>query len=353
MKKAIVVAASLVACALTPALAQSKVTLYGLMDTGLSYTSDKGGSSSTEVSSSNLLTSRFGFQGVEDLGGGLSALFNLEAGLSSDTGATSAPFFNRQSWVGLRSASYGDLTAGRMLTSISDIFILSTNAPHLGNAAAAIEGSAVGPGSSAARFDNMMGTRVDNAVKYQSPSLSGFRIHAMTAFGEVAGSSSAGRMLSLGGSYVSENIEAGLAWHERSCTTAGGCAAGADKDKILGLGAAYKSNGARYAVLYTRQKNARNVEGNDADVLTFLARYPLSVQWTVLGGFQYLNDKTVLNQDVRQLNLGANYLLSKRTLLYVLYSHQSVKNGGKAGMFAMTSSDDKQSRFSAGILHTF
>ena len=51
--------------------------------------------------------------------------------------------------------------------------------------------------------------------------------------------------------------------------------------------------------------------------------------------------------------LGANYLLSKRTQLYTLYSHQSVKNGGKAGMYSLTSSDNRQSQLSAGIAHTF
>ena len=95
------------------------------------------------------------------------------------------------------------------------------------------------------------------------------------------------------------------------------------------------------------------MRGNDADVFTTFARVPLSTQWIVQAGFQYLNDKTALNQDVRQYNLGANYLLSKRTQLYALYSHQSVKNGGKAGMYSVTSSDGKQNQFSAGILHAF
>lgn len=345
--------AGLAACAITPAIAQSNITLYGIIDTGVARIDDAGGSGSTLLRSGNLLTSRFGFRGTEDLGDGLKAIFNLEAGLNSDTGATSTPFFGRQSWVGLRSASFGDLMAGRMLPSISDVFIASAQAPYLGNATAAVDGAATAAGSSLARFNNMMGTRVDNAIKYQSPSLAGFKLHAMTAFGEVAGTASAGRILSLGGSYSSEHIEAGLVYHERRCTDSGGCAVGKDKDKILGLGGSYKLNGARYGMVYTRQQNALNVRGNDADVFTTFARVPLSTQWIVQAGFQYLNDKTALNQDVRQYNLGANYLLSKRTQLYALYSHQSVKNGGKAGMYSVTSSDGKQNQFSAGILHAF
>lgn len=355
MKKNIALVMTGLMCgALSPVFAQNSIALYGIIDTGIARIDNVNGSGSTLVRSGNLLASRFGWRGTEDLGGGLSAIFNLEAGLNTDTGGTFAPFFNRQSWVGLRSASLGELTAGRMLPTITDVFIASLQSPYLGNATAAIDGGATGPGSSAARFNNMLGgARVDNAIKYQTPSWSGFRAHAMTALGEVAGSHSAGRLLSFGSSYTSERIEAGLVYQERRCTDAGGCVAGRDKDTLLGLGGAYKLNGARYAAVYTRQKNAFNVQGNNADVLSVLARVPLDTQWIVQGGFQYLDDKTALNQDVRQLNLGATYLLSKRTQFYVLYSHQSVKNGGKAGMYSTTSSDSKQSQIGAGILHVF
>ncbi|BCN40512.1 porin [Alicycliphilus denitrificans] len=345
--------AGLAGLALSPAHAQSSVTLYGIVDTGVTRIDDAGaGGGNTLLRSGNLLTSRFGFRGTEDLGGGLKALFNLEAGLNVDTGATSTPYFNRQSWVGLSSESFGNVWMGRMLPIISDIFISSQQAPYLGNTAAAIDGAAIGAGSSVARFNNMTQTRVDNAIKYQGPSLAGFKVHAMTALGEVAGSSSAGRILSLGGSYNSESIEAGLAYHEKQCTDAGGCAAGKDKDKIFGVGGSYKFNGNRIGVVYTSQKNALNVAGNDADVFDLLVRVPMGQ--VVLGaGYQYLNDKTSLNQDTSQVNLAATYVLSKRTQLYALYSHQSVKNGGKAGMYSVTSSKDKQNQFSAGIVHMF
>lgn len=354
MKKNIALAiASLAGLALSPASAQSSVTLYGLMDVGFSRIDNIGGSGSTQVRSGNAFSSRFGFRGTEDLGSGLKALFSLEAGFNVDTGTGSTPLFNRQSWVGLGSDQWGQVTLGRQLPSIADVFIPTLNASYFGNHAAAVDGAAVGAGSSAARFNNMIGgTRVDNAIKYQSASMSGFKAHAMAAMGEVAGSSSAGRMLSLGGSYTSDNLEGGLVYHERQCVEAGGCAAGKDKDKVLGVGGAYKLNGARYGAIYTRQKNALNVQGNDADVLDLLVRVPVG-QWALAGGYQFLNDKTAANQDVRQLNLGVTYYLSKRTSLYGLYSHQSVKNGGKAGMYSVTSSKDRQSQFSAGMVHTF
>lgn len=369
MKKTIALAASLAGFALTPAFAQSSVTLYGIMDAGLARidnavaTGPSAGSGSTQLRSGNLYTSRFGFRGSEDLGGGLKANFNLEAGLNADTGATSAPYFNRQSWVGLSSSSFGSITLGRMLPIINDVTIASLQASYFGNPSAAIDGAAVGAGSSAARFNNMIGgTRVNNAIKYQSPSLSGFKVLAMAALDEKAVQQAApsGRILSVAGSYNSGNIEAGLAYHETRCakfppsTPPGSpsCAADDSKDKIFALTAAYKLNGARYAAIYTRQTNALNVRDNDADVLSLLARVPVN-QWVFAVGAQFLNDRTSLNQDARQFNLGVNYLLSKRTQLYALYSHQSVKNGGKAGMYATTSSDGSQNQLSTGIVHTF
>jgi len=353
MKK--ILALALGGLAIPAAFAQttSSVTLYGIVDGGVARVSNIGGASSWQQRSGSLYTSRFGLRGSEDLGGGLKANFNLESGIAADTGTVSGPFFGRQSWVGLSSASLGDVMLGRMLPTINDLFITSLQASYFGNPAAAIDGAATGAGSSAARFNNMLGgTRVDNVLKYQTPSLSGFKLHAMTAFGEVPGSSSAGRMLSLGGSYTNENFETGLVYHERQCGGVGGCTAGQDKDKIVGLGAAYKNSGARYAILYTRQKNALNVQGADADVISLLARVPYNA-WIFSAGLQFLNDKTALNQDVRQLNLAANYLLSKRTQLYVLYAQQSVKNGGLAGMYSTTSNNGRQNQISTGIVHTF
>lgn len=343
--------------AVVPAQAQSNVTLYGIMDLGYARIDNaaSSGSGLNLLRSGNLYTSRIGFRGVEDLGSGLKAKFQLEAGLAADTGATSTPFFNRQSWVSLGSDSFGDVALGRMFPVVADVFLQSLPATHFGNPAAAIDGAAVGAGSSAARFNNMLGgTRVDNTLKYTSPSLAGFKGHGMVSFGEVSGSNSAGRMLSLGGSYNSENLEGALVYHEKQCATAAGCdGATSAKDRIWALGGAYKVSGMRYAAIYTRERNALNVRGADADVLDLIVRIPFASVWSAGAGIQFLNDKTAANQDVRQYNLVLNYLLSKRTQVYALYAHQSVKNGGKAGMYSVTASGGTQNQLSIGLAHSF
>jgi predicted porin len=132
--KRIIAAALVLGCAGT-ASAQSSVTLFGVLDAGVSYYTSTSTfynntahfvaplpdvtRSQTVLSSSNTSPSRLGFRGTEDLGGGLTASFWLEAGLVNDTGAGSGPggsfVFNRRSTVSL-SGIFGEARLGRDFT---------------------------------------------------------------------------------------------------------------------------------------------------------------------------------------------------------------------------------------------
>ena len=120
MKKAIRCAAALLAGAgASAAMAQSNVTIYGLVDTGLVYTTNvnAAGDNMTKMPSlTGSFPSRVGFRGTEDLGGGLQAVFTLETGLSLDTGAMGQGnrIFGRQASVGLKGA-FGTVTLGRQI----------------------------------------------------------------------------------------------------------------------------------------------------------------------------------------------------------------------------------------------
>jgi len=133
MKKALVTSAmGLVAMG---AHAQSAVTLYGIVDTGIGYQNSAttlsptsgaasarpspGGSSQVKMINGIWAGSRFGLKGSEDLGGGTKAIFQLEEGFNSATGAQSVSglAFNRQAWVGMTNGTFGTLTAGRQYTS--------------------------------------------------------------------------------------------------------------------------------------------------------------------------------------------------------------------------------------------
>jgi len=84
MKKSLITLAVLAFA--SAASAQSTVTLFGVMDADIGHYS-QGGFSKTMVSTSGNGPSSLGFRGMEDLGGGLSAAFWLEAALLNDTGA--------------------------------------------------------------------------------------------------------------------------------------------------------------------------------------------------------------------------------------------------------------------------
>jgi len=101
------------------AQAQSQVTVYGIVDVALAHmnNADAAGHGVTrEPSLTGSLPSRIGFRGSEDLGGGLSAVFNLESGFNPDVGVLGqgGRLFGRQAWVGLR-GSWGTLQLGRIL----------------------------------------------------------------------------------------------------------------------------------------------------------------------------------------------------------------------------------------------
>lgn len=101
------------------ALAQSQVTIYGIIDTGVEYVNNAsatGGSVVKVPSLTGTFPSRFGFRGTEDLGDGLSAIFTLESGFSPDTGAIGQGNrqYGRQAFVGLK-GKFGTVTLGRLL----------------------------------------------------------------------------------------------------------------------------------------------------------------------------------------------------------------------------------------------
>jgi len=112
MKKSLIVLAALGAFA-SVASAQSSVTLYGRIDLAVG----KGVGDKAKYMN-NGSGSRFGVRGVEDLGGGLSAFFNLEHRFNADTGAASSAtrFWTGRSIVGLQ-GGFGKLTLGREYTT--------------------------------------------------------------------------------------------------------------------------------------------------------------------------------------------------------------------------------------------
>ncbi|OZI27768.1 porin [Bordetella genomosp. 7] len=169
MKKTLLAAALLAGFA-GVAQAETSVTLYGIIDTGIGYNKVKGDGwdSGSRVGMINGVQngSRWGLRGTEDLGDGLQAVFQLESGFSSSNGnsAQNGRLFGRQATIGLQSDSWGRLDFGRQ-TNIASKYFGSIDPFGAGFTQANI-----GVGLSAANT-----VRYDNMVMYQTPSYSGFQ----------------------------------------------------------------------------------------------------------------------------------------------------------------------------------
>ncbi len=332
----------------------SSVTLYGLADIAFTHSSNKGGSSFNGLENGRFFASRVGFRGQEDLGGGLRAIFVMESGVDLDTGtsSSSAAFFNRQAWVGMSSAQWGALTLGRQTSPLFDNVAKFTGGPTFGINGAAVDGVAL-PGSAAGRFENTMSPpRFNNSIKYTSQRMEGFKVIGMYGFGEVAGEASAGQLQTVVVDYNKGPFDAAVGYFSKNCPNAGGCTADQGRDKVLALLGGYDFKLAHVGLVYTRQNHAKNVKDMNADVWTVRVLVPYGL-WNFSAGYHLQNDRTVANQDVRQLNLGVSYDLSKRSTLYSFYSRQRVSNGGIASMGLMNSSNSKQNQLVAGIRHFF
>ena len=97
------------------AMAQSSVTLYGIVDNGIAYETNLPKGHVFGAQSGGWAQSRFGLKGSEDLGGGTHAIFTLESRLNTMTGAfANGSFFEGQATVGLQNDTWGQIKCGNM-----------------------------------------------------------------------------------------------------------------------------------------------------------------------------------------------------------------------------------------------
>lgn len=164
------------------ASAQSSVNLYGVLNPGISVVNNVGGERVLLMSDGVIQASRLGFRGTERLGDDLNAIFQLESGINLKNGslAQGGVLFGRRAFVGLDSKTRGALTFGRQYSFMYDSFILLTNGVVTYNLYAFKMGDADGTGAQ----------RMNNSVKYVSPTMAGWQVGLMHGYGEVPGSSS-------------------------------------------------------------------------------------------------------------------------------------------------------------------
>jgi len=303
--------ASLLATGALSASAQSNVTVYGIVDLFVQY--GKGDGTQTAIQSGGVSGSRFGLKGSEDLGGGLQAKFQLESGILADTGANASTtsFFNRQSWVGLSSATWGTVSAGRQ--TIPQYDILDTFDTF---------GTGVGSASSSDIVSTT--SRANNSVKYTAPTVAGFSGVALVGLGETPPSATTSgdnaNVYALGGTYVAGPFSAGVALNVFKQASN----AQADAHYTM-LAAAYDFGMAKINGVVQRVRNYSGTDGLNRNEVMAGVSVPLTTANTVSAAFGRVSTSGNSELNASQWTLGATHVLSKRTSFYGVLS--GIDNG--------------------------
>lgn len=308
MKKSLVALAVLAASG--AAMAQSSVTLFGIVDAGVTYAKTSGGESNYGLTNSGNATSRLGFRGVEDLGGGLKAGFWLEGAIQNDSGTASGGGaagpgfeFKRRSTVSLM-GNFGEVRLGRELTAAYntvsgyDVF------------------GQVGIGQNFSFGNGTYGfgdpVRVGNMVSYYTPNMSGFTAGVNYGFGETAGDSSAKRYIGVSAGYNNGPLSAGIAYDQQNDPTAS-----FEKAQGLGLGAAYNFGAFKLSGLIRQVQSTPVGGGSKAKFQSagLGATAAVGAAGEARLAYNYYDNKEIEGK-AHQLSLGYVHNLSKRTALY-------------------------------------
>jgi len=380
MQKKIIALA--IASAMTvPALAYAEATVYGQANLSIDMVDDGHTQNSVTNNQLNSNTSRLGLKGSEDLGGGLSAVWQVEGTLSPDMGATGTSLFNRNNFLGLKSDSLGTALLGKIDTPYKTA---TRRLDLFGDGIADNRGSQVAgatANSSTPFTTTMMGgghdARLDNVIAYMSPSMSGMSVALATVFGGETGSffsttpnadPKKGSAYSLAGMYDQGPFYATLAYQTLKVGSSGSGSLGSDvlngtastsagnvsnglggintwaaddETTAIKLGGSYTMDAFMVGLVWedlsskvsglTTPATTRldvkstnmyfsgkfNISATDAVKLAYTMRGEQSVAGTKLGN----------NAD--QITIGYDHAMSKATTVYALYSAVSEKLAGE------------------------
>ncbi|HEY2021488.1 porin [Paraburkholderia sp.] len=380
MKKSLIVVAAAASFA-SVAHAQSSVTLYGLLDAGLTYTSNVNHNSKWAAGSGGINQSMFGLRGSEDLGGGLKAIFTLESGFNINNGkfANNNGMFNRQAFVGLSSAQFGTVTLGRQYDAAQDYLAPLTATGSWG-------GTYFAHPFNNDNLNTNGGLSVNNSVKYSSANYAGFTFGGTYGFSNQAGAFANNRQYSLGAAYQWQGLHLGAAYAQQNNPAANasgasdgilantsGVLTGDFRQRQFGAGASYGFGPALVGVAWTqsrvdnlvgaapgqRQGHTNNYEINGKYNLTPALGLGIAYTFTDARGYGVNADGNDMKTRYHQIGVQADYALSRRTDVYAqaVYQH-AMGDGGVASIYSgdnsvPTSSSKNQTAATVGLRHRF
>jgi outer membrane protein OmpU len=366
------------AVASLPALshAQSSVTLYGILDAGITYVSNTGGSHVIKFDDGISYGNRWGLKGTEDLGGGLSAVFVLESGFKLGTGrlAFGGSQFGRQAYVGL-SNPWGTLSFGNQLDMTNEMVFLY-------NVSAWASGYAIHQGD----FDRFNGDRLPNSVKFLSKDIDGFKFGGMWSFGNAAGNFHQNSAYSVGAHYAHGSFTMGAAYTQLNNpsgiyafdpyamigthtflgrpTVSVDPTTGAitdlysstsfavDKQGTLGIGASYAVGPVTLMGNYSYTTIKGFGQSSHMQVGEGGASWSVTPALSAIGGYQYTRFE---GHHWNQVSAGLHYLLSKRTDVYISGDYLKASSGVDAviGYSFTPSTTTTQADLRIGMRHSF
>ena len=396
MKKSLFALAALSAVA-GAAQAQSSVTVYGILDVGFASTSSRNGTTkmiTNMFDQSRETSSRLGFKGTEDLGGGLSAFFTAETGLNPNANTFSS-MDNRQTFVGLAKKGAGAASIGTQYTVLHNEFTQIDPGMSNNNAGSVLRPSGANTNTNveAGQYTSSTAYVIEstNMIIANSESFAGFRGNAMyvqnganKTITPVSTASTTGGQTNytgwgLSGDYTWNKLYATAAYQSfkqvQNVNGVSGQAAAVlkpDTQNTLGsssnntdnqflVGASYDFGILKAYAGYISRKLTSTYNSNDyvkrtaqqIGVRSYIT--PTIESWASIGNGRYSGTATgsVANSSAPTANfnawqLGTNYYLSKRTNLYGIYG-QSLTSSTSINNYAGAAT----SQFSLGVRHTF
>lgn len=363
--------------------AQSSVTISGTVDAGAIYSSKvytKNNISNRitkdkfEVKSGHMQGSSIKFKGIEDLGDNLEAIFNIEVGFTDNNfnDTNHSTLFRRRSVVGLN-GNFGKILLGRQ-TDFADLLNQYTSAADFGNFTANV-------GSS---LNRLQGTPINNSVSYTTNNRDGFTGNILYGFSETVGKISFGQVLGIGGKYENGPLTLGINFNRSKQDTTpsnflvlinNNSLNSKNAIKTLNLIANYQCGTVRIYGNWSRVRQYLNTASftelttsnrlthatlklsEKADMYEIGTTYALNPTLKLFASMEHT--RAVFNGlygkgNLTQLNLGADYWLSKRTDIYAVISNiysSKMTNPGIIGNF--TTNNASQTAFGIGIRHKF
>jgi predicted porin len=326
-------AAAAMALVSAGAFAQSSVTLYGVADVGIEVANnvpgvDGKGHTRVAMQSGNLSGSRWGLRGVEDLGGGLKTIFNLESGFNLDTGTSGQGnrLFGRNAYVGLQN-QWGQLTLGRQQNLLYD-FSLNYD-----------------PMSIASRYslgsqDAFMAGRADNAIKYMG-TFGGLSVSGLYAYNrdgqEVTGLRRLGREWSLGANYAAGPFAVGVVYDKaRGANANASPAATLDlahiKEQRLTVGGSYSMGPAKLFAGYRWYHADAPLNDLRSNLYWLGLGYQATPALSLTGAAYYQQFKNTTMGNPWLFVASADYRLSKRTDAYLNVAYAKNRRGSSLGV---------------------